>query len=221
MSSSLNFNHIEFVLSYAILEWRYWHIYYMQQLNFSRPSHNIIQTESYFPFLWPIPDPRAGIMTRPNLPNSTHELTYFKSRSSGLWRRVVLWQDINFSEVQAASIFTLKIQGGVFWGVTPYNVYCTLKIETAWTSETSVSYHNTTSCRTSEDDLNLQDEDGGSMDLRNVGILPQHYTASQPIRPRLEISAPCKPRNSYPVHCSQLSIAIFKHSWIDSYKEIM
>jgi hypothetical protein len=24
------------------------------------------------------------------------------------------------------------------------------------------------------------------MDLRNVGILPQHYTASQPRRPRLE-----------------------------------
>jgi len=33
----------------------------------------------------------------------------------------------------------------------------------------------------------------GSMDLWNVGILPQHYTASQPRRPRLEISAPRKP----------------------------
>jgi len=29
-------------------------------------------------------------------------------------------------------------------------------------------------------------EDGGSMVLRNDGILPQHYTASQPRRPRLE-----------------------------------
>jgi len=29
-------------------------------------------------------------------------------------------------------------------------------------------------------------EDGGSMDLRNVGILLQHYTASQPRRPRLQ-----------------------------------
>jgi hypothetical protein len=29
-------------------------------------------------------------------------------------------------------------------------------------------------------------EDGGSMDLRNVGIPPQHYTASQPRRPPLE-----------------------------------
>jgi len=26
------------------------------------------------------------------------------------------------------------------------------------------------------------------MDLRNFGILPQHYTASQPRRPRLEVS---------------------------------
>jgi hypothetical protein len=29
-------------------------------------------------------------------------------------------------------------------------------------------------------------EDGGSKVLRNVDILPQHYTASQPRRPRLE-----------------------------------
>jgi hypothetical protein len=31
----------------------------------------------------------------------------------------------------------------------------------------------------------LHPEDGASMDLRNVGILPQHYTVSQPRRPRL------------------------------------
>jgi len=28
------------------------------------------------------------------------------------------------------------------------------------------------------------------MDLRNVGILPQHYTASQPRRTRLETTVP-------------------------------
>jgi hypothetical protein len=31
-------------------------------------------------------------------------------------------------------------------------------------------------------------EDGGSIDLRNVGILPQNCMASQPRRPRLESS---------------------------------
>jgi len=31
-------------------------------------------------------------------------------------------------------------------------------------------------------------EYGGSMDLRNTGILTQHYTASQSTRPGLEIS---------------------------------
>jgi hypothetical protein len=38
-------------------------------------------------------------------------------------------------------------------------------------------------------------EDGGSTDLWNVDILPQHYTASQPRRPRLEKSPPWKPQN--------------------------
>jgi hypothetical protein len=40
-----------------------------------------------------------------------------------------------------------------------------LKMEAAWSSETSVSYHNA-----------ARSEDGGSMELRNVGILPQNYT---------------------------------------------
>jgi len=30
-------------------------------------------------------------------------------------------------------------------------------------------------------------EDGGSVDLWNVGIIPWHYTVSQPRRPRLEV----------------------------------
>jgi hypothetical protein len=40
-----------------------------------------------------------------------------------------------------------------------------------------ISYHNNT---------RRHPEDGGSMVLRNVCILPQHYTASQPWRPGLE-----------------------------------
>jgi hypothetical protein len=34
-------------------------------------------------------------------------------------------------------------------------------------------------------------EDGGSTVLRNVGILPQHYTAPQPRRPRIESRTVC------------------------------
>jgi hypothetical protein len=57
----------------------------------------------------------------------------------------------------------------------------TLKMEAAWTSETLASSNNTTRRHSLEcHDLNLHPEDGGSMDLRNVGILPQHYTASKP-----------------------------------------
>jgi hypothetical protein len=34
--------------------------------------------------------------------------------------------------------------------------------------------------------FSLRPEDGASMVLRKVGILPQHYTVSQPRRPRHE-----------------------------------
>jgi len=37
----------------------------------------------------------------------------------------------------------------------------------------------------------LQSEDGGNKDLRNVGIPPHHYTASQPTRPLFELLLGC------------------------------
>jgi hypothetical protein len=55
----------------------------------------------------------------------SESLSRLKSRFSGLWCRAVLWYDMNVSEVHAASIFSVMMQ-------------------TARTSETLVSYHNTT-----------------------------------------------------------------------------
>jgi len=52
-------------------------------------------------------------------------------------------------------------------------------MELVWTSETLVSCHNNTQLYNPENlGLKNHPEDGGSMDLRNVGILPQYYTAS-------------------------------------------
>jgi len=51
-------------------------------------------------------------------------------------------------------------------------------MESAWTSEMFVTYYHNTTRR-------YNPEDGGSMDLWNIGILLQQYTASQPRRPRL------------------------------------
>jgi hypothetical protein len=54
-------------------------------------------------------------------------------------------------------------------------------------SEMLVSYNNTTRPDNPEDhDLNLHPEDGGIMEIRNVGILLQHYKVSKPRSPRNE-----------------------------------
>jgi len=47
--------------------------------------------------------------------------------------------------------------------------------------------------------LGFYTDNEGSIDLRNIGILPQYYTASQPRRPRLESPPPWKPQNSHQV----------------------
>jgi len=82
------------------------------------------------------------------------------------------------STIKLHGITTLKTSTWIF----------TLKMEAAWTTETLVSYHINIRRRKPDVDLNLHPEDRGSMDRRNVGILPQHYTASQTRRPRLESS---------------------------------
>jgi hypothetical protein len=47
-------------------------------------------------------------------------------------------------------------------------------------------FHNSSSKNVSNSGKIVNPEDGGSMDLRNVSILPQHYTALQVRRPRLD-----------------------------------
>jgi len=51
-------------------------------------------------------------------------------------------------------------------------------------------------------------EDGGNMDLRNVGILPQHYMTSQPRRTRLESSLPWNHSNL--ANCSSVCTYVRK-----------
>jgi len=50
-----------------------------------------------------------------------------------------------------------------------------------------------------------------STDRRNVGILPQHYTSSEPRRHRLETSPPWKPQNSKIMKCFIMYFSPFSY----------
>jgi hypothetical protein len=62
----------------------------------------------------------------------------------------------------------------------------------------------------------LHPEDGSSKMLRNVSILPEHYAASQPRRPRLEASPPWKFRISHQGMFNFLA----KRSWAGNFEVV-
>jgi hypothetical protein len=72
--------------------------------------------------------------------------------------------------IELMPVFTAVIfQVEVFWVVTPCSVV--------------VRYHYFRGPRFlhfQSEVTSLHPEDGGSMDLRKIGVLPQHYTASEP-----------------------------------------
>jgi hypothetical protein len=65
--------------------------------------------------------------------------------------------------------------------------------------------------------IDVSEEFATSMVLWNVGILPQHYTASQPSRPRLEPSSPWKPRLSHLLRSLVMSPPASSHRLFHSF----
>jgi len=66
----------------------------------------------------------------------------------------------------------VEIQGKVFWVVMPCSVVV------------GYQHFRGPCCLQLQD----KDEDGGSMDLQNVGVLPKPYMMSQPRGPQIELA---------------------------------
>jgi hypothetical protein len=96
-----------------------------------------------------------------------------------------------------------EIQVEVFWVVDLWNVgilplhYTASQPKRPWifTAVKASNLASGTSIGTLQ--FTLHPEDWDNDVLRNVGILPQHYTAPQPRRPRLESSPLWKPQISH------------------------
>jgi hypothetical protein len=99
----------------------------------------------------------------------------FKSRYSGLWRRVVVVVVVEYQRFGAPCCLSLQGEDGGsmdLWNVRSSWSWCRAVLLVGY------QIFGAPCC------LSLQGEDGGSMDLRNVDILPLHYTASQSRRPQ-------------------------------------
>jgi hypothetical protein len=102
-----------------------------------------------------------------------HSLTTHKIDAAWTFETLVSYHNTIVSTQKIEAAWTFK----PWFPTTTLHDVTTQTMEEAWTSETLVSYHNSTRPH--------NPEDGGSMDLWNIDVIPQHYTTSQPRRPRL------------------------------------
>jgi hypothetical protein len=114
---------------------------------------------------------------------------------SGFWHRLKRL----YPTTTLHSVTTLKMEAA--WPSETLVFYHNTTTQSRWTSETSVSYHNTT--------RRQNPENGGSMAFRNVDILPQHYTASQPRTWRQE----CPPKRRYPTTTHGVTTLKMEGAW--------
>jgi hypothetical protein len=96
---------------------------------------------------------------------------------------------------------SVSIQVEVFWDMIPCSV--------------SVGYQRLLP------PSSLHPEDVGTILLRYVGILPQHYTASQSRRPRFESSLPWRPHTSHDLSSPCSNVNKLNRNYKRSFKHLM